>query len=174
MTYYLALREECGGDEIHTLQDKPTDNEIEEICQEWLKEGEWGDEGARPTASWWLYDSKDNEIDSGSIEVDIEPNHERLIEQAAYTDDICGTDPDDHDWTSEGEGGCDENPGVWSVGGTSMVFKSHCRKCGLHRTECSTGSQRNPGEHDTVEYRILDEDEIEHLIMIGAMREDER
>jgi hypothetical protein len=64
----------------------------------------------------------------------------------------CGDSPDDHDWTAEGEGGCDENPGVWSTGGTSMMFRTHCRACGLRRTEHTTGYQRNPGDHDTVEY----------------------
>ena len=34
-----------------------------------------------------------------------------------------------------------------------MCFASHCRKCGLHKSERTTGSRRNPGEHDTVEYR---------------------
>jgi hypothetical protein len=62
----------------------------------------------------------------------------------------------DHDWSAEGEGGCSENPGVWSTGGTSMVFHTHCTHCGLIRIERSTGSQRNPGEHDTVEYQMPD------------------
>ena len=75
-----------------------------------------------------------------------EPDHDALI-RAAGGDTEC-----DHDWTSEGEGGCTENPGVWSTGGTSMTFGAHCRKCGLHRVESTTGSQYNPGEHDTVEY----------------------
>ena len=48
------------------------------------------------------------------------------------TDDCCDEEsclprePDctaaTHVWTREGMGGCDENPGVWSVGGTSYAY----------------------------------------------------
>lgn len=90
-----------------------------------------------------------------SVTVEIEPCHEHLIKEAAGKTG-CGTSPDDHDWTSEGEGGCTDNPGVWSTVGTSMRYASHCRVCGLKRIECTTGSQRNPGEHDTVSYEMPD------------------
>lgn len=98
------------------------------------------------------------EIDSDYVTVEIEPNHEVLIGNATRWagDRSCGLDPNDHDWTSEGEGGCDENPGVWSVGGTAMEFASHCRTCGLRRNEYTCGSQRNPGDHDRVEYDMPD------------------
>jgi len=59
---------------------------------------------------------------------------------------------EEHDWTSEGEGGLNDNPGVWSTGGTSMMFSTHCRHCGMRRTECTTGSQYDPGDCDTTEY----------------------
>jgi hypothetical protein len=98
-------------------------------------------------------------VAEGDEYVEIDPDHSSLIcaavrDAGRHMDDCCGDDPDDHDWTSEGEGGCRENPGVWSHGGTTMIFSSHCRKCGLHRTETSLGSQRNPGEHDTTEYSM--------------------
>jgi hypothetical protein len=84
--------------------------------------------------------------DEGSIVIEIEPNHRSLIKAA-------GGNPDcDHDWSSEGEGGCDENPGVWSTGGTTLVFRDHCDHCGIIRTRTDVGSQRNPGKHDTVRY----------------------
>jgi len=92
--------------------------------------------------------------------------------RAAMGDAGCGDDPDDHDWTSEGEGGLDENPGVWSTGGTSMVYHSHCRRCGLRRIEHSHGAQRNPGEGDSVEYHLLDDDEIQRHRENGSMDED--
>lgn len=145
-----------------------------EQADSWIKDGEWGDDGARVSANVGLLDEDGDVIDRRSVEVEIEPNHEALIEAAVGRwdrDSICGTDPDDHDWTSEGEGGCDENPGVWSTGGTSMTFTWHCRVCGLHRTEYVTGSQHNPGEHDTVVYRLLDEDEIESHRQNGTMDE---
>lgn len=95
------------------------------------------------------------EIDDGSWSCEIEADHEALIRAAVprYAES-CGDSPDDHDWEStvEIEGGCRENPGVWSLGGTAMRFAAHCTACGLRRVEHVTGSQRNPGEHDTTEY----------------------
>ncbi len=98
-------------------------------------------------------DAGDGETLRARVTVMVEPDHEALITQA-------GGDPNcDHHWTSEGEGGCDENPGEWLTGGTSMMFRSHCTECGLVRVENHTGSQRNPGECDTVEYRLPDSNE---------------
>lgn len=57
-----------------------------------------------------------------------------------------------HDWTSEGTGGCDSNPGCWSLGGTAYQFDARCTVCGMGRTEIQRGSQRNPGECDSVSY----------------------
>lgn len=98
------------------------------------------------------------EVSSDYLTVEIEPNHEALIGNATRwaRDRSCGLDPDDHKWTSEGEGGCDDNPGVWSVGGTAMEFASHCQTCGLRRREYHCGSQCNPGDHDSVEYDMPD------------------
>lgn len=117
-----------------------------DLAEELCREGSWGDEGA--SVSVWITEtnSKGEETDFHSMTVEIEPDHAALIRRA-------GGDPRcDHDWTSEGEGGCRENPGVWSLGGTKMSFASHCRTCGLHRRALWHGSQRNPGEQDTVSY----------------------
>lgn len=90
---------------------------------------------------------------SRTIEIDIEPDHDAAIKAA-------GGDPDcDHDWSGEGEGGCDQNPGVWSTGGTSFRTVSHCTGCGVRRIEHVTGSQSNPGDVDTTTYEMPDEDE---------------
>jgi hypothetical protein len=59
-----------------------------------------------------------------------------------------------HEWSSEGEGGCDENPGVWSLGGTTLTFAAHCTRCGLRRHETHYGSQRNPYQCDEVRYEV--------------------
>lgn len=109
--------------------------------------------------------------DEDDVVVDIEPDHEVLIRDAAGHRDVCGSDPDDHDWTSDGEGGCDSNPGVWATGGTSMMYAEHCRVCGLHRTICDPGRQRNPGEGIEYEYRMLSADEIAEMRRVGAMEE---
>lgn len=178
--YFLNLRDEQSC--THTVElDADSNVQAVEIANAtaqseadyWCSFGEWGDDGASVDVWWELTDADDEELDSGFVTVEIEPDHSSKIADAVgrwdRPDNFCGDDPEDHDWTSEGEGGCDENPGVWSTGRTSMVFKSHCRKCGLHRTETTTGSQRNPGEHDTVEYEMLDSDAIDRLRDAGHM-----
>lgn len=147
-TYNLTMRDSQTNDtkviEADTLEDAREQADAE--TEAWIEDGEWGSDGASIGAWWTLSDEDGDEIDTGSVTVDIEPDHDALI-SAAGGDTDC-----DHDWSAEGEGGLSENPGVWSTGGTAMVFHAHCRSCGLHRKERSTGSQRNPGEHDTVEY----------------------
>jgi hypothetical protein len=149
-TYYLDLRG-GGGNESYELEADTLDEAIEQIqeeADEWCADGAWGDDGASVEVYWHLYANSDQteEMDSGSVTVEIEPDHDALIRAA-------GGDPDcEHEWSSKGEGGCDENPGVWSIGGTSMMYAAHCTKCRLHRVNTTTGVQRNPGEHDTVEY----------------------
>lgn len=145
--YEVEMESEGGGNKTVTIEADDLDEAIElaeEEIEEWVRGGDWGTTGARVSA-WYTVDGE-----RYSTTVTIEPDHDSLI-KAAGGDTDC-----DHDWTSEGEGGCTENPGVWSTGGTSMVFKSHCRTCGLRKTEHHTGSQRNPGEHDTVEYEQPD------------------
>jgi hypothetical protein len=152
MTYELELREGFGwGVETIFMEDVPTSMEIKEHCVSWGYRGDYGDDGANVVMRWTLTDDEGIQLDDGEENVYIKPNHAALI-VAAGGDFACN-----HDWSSEGEGGCSENPGVWSTGGTSMVFKSHCTHCGLRRTERTTGSQRNPGECDTVSYEMPDE-----------------
>lgn len=164
---------EDGGTEVVTARDM---DHAKELAEDWMKGGEWGTDGARVGVTVTPLDEDGEEMTDAEeyLDVEIEPDHEAKIKDAVgryNLDSICGTDPDDHDWTSDGEGGCSENPGVWGLGGTAMSFASHCRKCGLHRSEHGTGSQRNPGEHDTVEYRMLDEDEIASHRANGDMDE---
>lgn len=151
----ILLSDDGGASEEIESNDQPTAEEAEQECREWY-DGDcgaygFGPEGARVVVSWAIIDPDGDEHSSGTVEIDIPPDHEALIRDEAG-DRGCGTDPYDHDWTSEGEGGCDSNPGVWATGGTSMSFAHHCRACGLHRIKHTTGSQSNPGDHDTVEY----------------------
>lgn len=160
-TYSLEMNDGASW-ETQTFADEPTTEQCEEACQEWVKGGEWGDDGASISARWTLTDADGDEIDSGSVTVEIEPDHSAQIRaalgdkwhNATQHERCCGDSPDDHDWTSEGEGGLDSNPGVWSTGGTSLSIADHCRTCGLHRSRHLTGSQRNPGEHDTTRYEM--------------------
>jgi len=164
MQYTVEMRDDqCSHTvEIEADSHSHADTLAREACQEWAEEGDWGDDGAEVIVCYTvsvempeIAEDDDEQEDIGAADlvtsegtvcVEIKPDHDALI-KAAGGDHDC-----DHDWTSEGEGGCTENPGVWSTGGTSLVFHTHCRTCGLKRVERSTGSQRNPGEHDTVEY----------------------
>ena len=176
--YTIVLNDDSGCCEEHEIEaanDREAKiesrNSVQELANDWCAGGEWGSDGAIVDIRWSLSrvgDTVDSypvggleffeEIDDGTVTVEIEPDHRALILEAGPWEESCGLDPGDHEWTTDGEGGCDSNPGVWSTGGTSMKFSSRCRACGLHRTEHHTGSQRNPGEHDTVEYEFLDYD----------------
>lgn len=150
MAYYLEMRDDQASNKVdmggNEIDGPPSTEVIEEEIRDWVEGGDWGSDGVCVSTWWALTDEDGEEIETGTLDVEIEPDHDVLI-SAAGGDTEC-----DHDWTAEGEGGCTENPGVWSTGGTSMIFATHCRKCGLHRVEHSTGSQRNPGEHDTWTY----------------------
>lgn len=110
------------------------------IAADWVADGDWGDGDCRISYSWAVSDADGDIVDEGS------GDHEQ------HTPEPECPDHDSHDWTSEHEGGCSDNPGVWSTGGTSMCFVSHCKNCGMRREEKTTGSQRNPGECDTTTY----------------------
>ena len=75
----------------------------------------------------------------------------------------CSEDEDEHEWESPHDvvGGLKENPGVWSLGGTTMLFKTVCRHCGIFREETHYGSNRNPQQCDTIEYMEPDDDSLE-------------
>lgn len=83
----------------------------------------------------------------------------------------CGEDPEapdcedghEHDWCSPYEvvGGMSENPGVFSKGGTTMVFVEVCSHCGCKKIETHYGAQRNPHQCDQIEYDTEDENAIE-------------
>ena len=68
-----------------------------------------------------------------------------------------------HRWTREGCGcgGCAQNPGVRSLGGTTYRYEARCVVCGVRRVETRYGSQRNPGERDSVSYEVGDVDPVE-------------
>jgi hypothetical protein len=115
-----------------------------EQARDLLGNGDWGqhDEdfaGCCAGASVNVLDDAGEQVDTHYIEIEIMPD-----------EPTCEAAPD-HDWQPD-SGGCRENPGVWSTGGTSMRYIDHCSHCGMRRTRDDTGSQRNPGESDTVRY----------------------
>lgn len=152
--YAVELWDDSDGDGTVYCEADDDAEAIDDARSEavdWPGGGDWGPDGVRVEVRYTVSridaDSGEwTEIHSGDVSVDVEPDHEALI-RAAGGDTEC-----DHDWSSEGEGGCDENPGVWSRGGTTIATTEHCTLCGLVRTEVSRGSQRNPGESDTTEY----------------------
>jgi len=89
----------------------------------------------------------------------------------------CGEDPaepecsseDGHDWKSTHKvvRGLKENPGVFSRGGTTLTIVRCCANCGLYKRETLCGSQRNPGQCDTVEYDDADEISLAWVESLG-------
>lgn len=124
-------------------------DEALEKAEALLRDGEWGD------YSGWVHawvvatevDEDGDEVDSwqDSASVLIEPEEPACPSGA-------------HDWTGEGEGGLDENPGVWSVGGAAILTSRHCRHCGLVRRTIS-GDTNAPGagNRDGTTYRTAED-----------------
>jgi len=169
-TVTLYVREECGGEDEITIEvhdGKDVTQAAEEALTDWVRNGDYGPEGGDITA-WWADAAAPDE--EHRVTVTVPPRVADLIREAAGHSPVCGQDDEDHDWTSQGEGGCDENPGVMAHGGTTISISAHCRRCGLHRTLVDRGSQRNAGESRySYEYRMLSPGEIEHMREIGAM-----
>ena len=158
--YRVDMHDDCGADCYETTeiasgteaeQDTAAETWAIETAEKWAREGDWGDNG-KVIIIWYTLSDDENEWLTRWIDVEIVPNHDALI-RAAGGDVDC-----DHRWTGEGEGSCSENPGVWSLGGTALTISEHCEICELRRTRHITGSQRNPGEHDTVKYSLPDTD----------------
>ena len=136
----------------------------EEVASAYVNDGDWGDDlsGCVDVSVWRVgldSDGDDWPVEDGGGSVDLAHvlDHGPAI-RSVMGDAGCGDSPDDHEWTSEGEGGSAANPGVWSVGGTGLSVSSHCRVCGLRREEYFPGSQRDPGEGDEVRYLAPDEE----------------
>jgi hypothetical protein len=167
--YTLEMRDDQCGEtkQIEAENLKAAIERAKLETTEWVEGGDWGYDGASIDARWTLTDQSGEELASDSITVEIAPDEESLMKDAGADDDC------DHEFIStvEVEGGLKKNPGVWSTGGTSMVLKSHCKFCGLMRTERHTGSQRNPEEHDTVEFEMPNDEQLEKMELL--VEEDE-
>lgn len=150
----MAIEDGLGDEDIEADN---IDEALEEAI-DWTREGSWSAEGCRVTVYVHLLTDED---ENDFAVVEIEPDHEALIKEALndaqWTSGCCGLNPDDHKWTSKGEGGCTENPGVWSHGGTTISTSDHCSMCGLRRSQVLLGDQRNPGEIDTTTYTLDEE-----------------
>lgn len=62
------------------------------------------------------------------------------------------TDVGGHQWTGEGEGGSDENPGVFGSGG-GVIIHEHCKLCGIRRiTDTWANGPGGEQGYETVRY----------------------
>lgn len=130
-TYNADIDRGQGGDtqvEASTLQ------EAMKKAETWAREGDYSDAldrdgGCSVLVRTWLFDydafddAPDDERDESMIDI--------------VTPEPDCPEADEHDWTSEFEGGCSENPGCWDIGGGRMKFVSHCRHCGMERVQIS-------------------------------------
>ena len=123
-----------------------------ELAQEWSAEGSYDE---RCMVSCWAVLLENGEpvepYAYGEVQAGPEPKPEATE---------CGDDDDDHDWQTPIElvGGCTENPGVFSTGGTRFDFHAVCARCGMYKHSWDQGSQRNPGDLDEgVEYEAAEE-----------------
>jgi len=95
-------------------------SDLEEQVEDWVRDGEWGDEGALVSIYCTSEDGENH-----AVNVEIEPNEAGMDPNAWHHDREGHT----HNWESPGFlGGCSENPGVWSEGN-----ELHCRvacQCG--------------------------------------------
>ena len=119
-------------------------------CEKWVLDGDWDSEDNENSTVdyWWELYLGDDQVGEGNDCVLIKMDHDQAIEDAGGDSDC------DHAWTSEGEGGCNENPGCWSEGGTRMRFRQHCKNCGITRETTDPGMQHNPGECEQTIYSM--------------------
>ena len=161
MTYTILASSEDGGEEIFDVFSLDI---VEDKIQDWIDAGDWPAEGAIVIVYWQVMEIDGKECedeDYQEVTITVPPDHEKLIVEALGDDaklifDTCGANEYDHDWTSEGEGGCKENPGVWSGNGTTVHYSQHCTRCGLRQQFTDYGSQRNHGQVDKYEYSLAD------------------
>lgn len=144
------IREESGASEIIEAGSLA---EALDAARDWAAKGSYD---TRTMVRVWAEElDADGELtgDSASDEVEAGPDPEVPP---------C-SDDSEHEWESpEWLGGCRENPGVWSPGGTRLVTVRVCRRCGTYRRTRHAGAQRNPGELETqVEYLPADANSLE-------------
>lgn len=158
------IREESGASEL--IEAESLEAALE-AAQEWASEGSYDE---RVNVRVWVDEiDEDGEAIPGehaSGDVDAGP-----LPKPESTE--CGEDDEDHDWQSPLElvGGCTENPGVWSTGGTSFRYEYVCAKCGMYKTVNTTGQQKNPGDLDeSVEYSPATEQSLAWVASIGGAK----
>jgi hypothetical protein len=128
-------------------------DEAREKAIEWIESGDW-EEKCMVNVHWGKI-GKDGKV----IEATKENEWVECGEDAETPDCV----EEEHEWVRPHElvGGCTQNPGVWSLGGTKLKQKSVCENCGMYKVEIWHGNQRNPDEVDEVEYIDSDQESID-------------
>ncbi len=172
------IYDRTGGGVTEDIYAESLDDAIEQ-GREWIKAGDWSGCGGDDEDGGETYRTmkleccvgeivrdEDGEIDSRATfdgAHDCSGTHTPDMpecEMAEHASEDDTTDDEGHVWREpfSAVGGCKENPGVWSGGGTRMSYHSVCRLCGCHKHTSDPGCQRNPDEAtETVTIKPRDE-----------------
>jgi hypothetical protein len=134
---------------------------------------EWTEQAARAAA----FEAAGNYEDPGAREIlalSVELCEDGQGTGETFDFDLeIGNDPDepdcaegeDHDWESPFSivGGCESNPGCWSIGGTQTKTREVCSICGAYRVTTSESTRGSyPRTPERVEYEEADEASRKH------------
>jgi hypothetical protein len=144
------IRDDGGARE--TIQADSIEEALE-LAREWAAEGSYDQ---RVMVTVWVTEFDENEEPTGRTEtIEVEAGPEPRPPRTA-----CGEEDEDHQWAAPQKvvGGLDSNPGVFGLGGTALLIRRVCGRCGIYRIERRPGSQRRPGELDVeISYEPADE-----------------
>ena len=142
-----------GDGQVDEIIQAESMEQAKSLAADWIREGSWDQKCEIDVRVVEIDPSQDDGRDRRGAEID-DPEW-ITVEVGEDPQEPDCVDGETHDW--RGVGGCSQNPGVFSLGGTKLVFYRRCEKCGWDKRTVSVGSQRNPGEVDTVEYHGFDE-----------------
>lgn len=151
-----------AGQHSYTAREQMTEHtftadsreEAERIAEAWLLEGDYGQDDDDFTGA----------LIEGYLRDDWTGDEWPISAQLDPAEPECEESPNGKHWMKANPNdGCAENPGVWSLGGTTMRFTTYCLHCGRKRVEIDHGMQRNPGEADTTTWSDANEKLITKL-----------
>lgn len=125
---YVATLTDDSGTETETIR-ATSDDEAIALATAWAEEllgaAEYGPGGGTSSGRLTVMQD-DRRVYADGVDVEIAADEDELIRQAGG-DPRCA-----HDW-QPGEGGLDENPGVWGIGGAAILSRERCARCGVIR-----------------------------------------
>jgi hypothetical protein len=125
-----------------------------EAAEEYVADGDWGDDGGYVDVSAWRVG-----IDGNGESVRVE-EHSHIVD--IETPEPECADGETHDWQSPFEvlGGIKENPGVWGNGGGVMI-REVCAHCGRYRVTDTWANRGAEQGYTDVSYEDADESSME-------------